>query len=68
MKCNYCGRVFEKGPVKKVIRGKQHIFCSEGCYNLHFHRIPKFDVDRMYSIYTVSVLVPDIEELIEKED
>ena len=68
MKCEYCERVFEKGPVKKVIRRKRHIFCSESCFNLWFYKYPRFDMERMYSIYAVSVPVPDILELIEEEE
>ncbi|GAI25929.1 unnamed protein product, partial [marine sediment metagenome] len=53
--------------IKKVIRGKRHIFCSESCFNLYFYKYPKFDLERMYSTYTVSVSVPDIRELIEED-
>lgn len=67
MKCEYCERTFEKGPVKKVLRGKRHIFCSESCFNFYFYKYPKFDLQRMYSTYTVSVPVPDIRELIEED-
>ena len=68
MKCEYCERTFEKWPVEKVLRGKRHTFCSETCFVLFFYKYPKFDMERMYSMFTISVPVPDIRELIEDEE
>lgn len=67
MKCEYCERAFEKGPVKKVLRGKAHTFCSESCFNLYFYKYPKFDMERMYETYTVPVSVPDIDALFDDD-
>jgi len=67
MRCEFCERTFKKGPVEKVIRGKRHVFCSQSCFNLYFYNTPKFDLERMYSAYAVSVSVPDIRELIKEE-
>lgn len=64
MKCEYCEREFEKGPVTKVLRGKSHLFCSLSCFNLYFYKYPKFDMERMYDAFTVSVSVPDFDELL----
>ena len=67
MECEYCGRTIRRDPVKKVLRGKRHVFCTEMCFRLWFYNIPKFDLERMYSLYTMSVSVPDFQELIEGE-
>jgi hypothetical protein len=47
MKCEFCERMFENLPYKRVIRGKPLVFCSEGCFNLHHYKYPKFDIDAM---------------------
>ena len=48
MKCEFCERTFENLPYKRVIRGKPHVFCGEGCFNLWHYKHPKFDIDAMY--------------------
>lgn len=67
MKCEYCERTFKEGPVKKTLRGKSHVFCSESCFNLFFYEYPRYDMERMYKEFTVSVEIPDIGELIDEE-
>jgi hypothetical protein len=68
MKCEFCERKFDKGPVEKVVRGERHIFCSQGCFNLYFYNMPKLDFERMYSTYCESALAPDFRELIKEEE
>ncbi|MBW2029248.1 MAG: hypothetical protein JRH06_06935 [Deltaproteobacteria bacterium] len=65
--CYYCKRLFEKGPVVKIIKGKRRVFCSEYCYVLHRHRVPGYDMERTYSVIAKSFQVPDFRELL-KED
>ncbi|MCX6012549.1 MAG: hypothetical protein NTV30_03905 [Chloroflexi bacterium] len=48
MKCEYCERTFQNLPYERVLRGKKHIFCGEGCFNLYHYKWPKFDMDKMY--------------------
>ena len=67
MECEYCGVNFDKWPVKKVLRGKKHTFCSETCFNFFFYKYPKHDLHSMYHEHTVLVSVPDIQALIEEE-
>lgn len=55
MKCEFCERTFEKLPYKRVLRGKPHVFCSEGCFNLYHYKHPKFDIDEMYRETTYPV-------------
>jgi len=66
-KCEYCGRMIKGELVKKVLRGKRHVFCTEHCFRLYFYKIPKFDLEMMYSLFTASVSVPDFQTLIEEE-
>ncbi|MCX6012728.1 MAG: hypothetical protein NTV30_04840 [Chloroflexi bacterium] len=49
MKCEFCERTFNKLPYERVLRGKKHIFCSEGCFNLYHYNWPKFDMNLMYN-------------------
>ena len=68
MKCKYCERDFDKGPVKKLIRGKKNTFCSEHCFVLFFWNIPKLDFEAMYREYCpITFSIPDIRELIEED-
>lgn len=71
MKCEWCKRDFEKGQVRKVVRSKPHVFCSESCFRLWRYDVPWFDLDRMYvggSLRRagVSVEVPPFQELISR--
>ena len=67
MKCNYCQRTFEKGPVKKIMRGKRHTFCSEYCYVLYFWKIPRLDHEAMYKMYCPISSSINIRELSEEK-
>lgn len=35
MKCASCGRTIAERPVKKVIKGKELVFCCEHCADAH---------------------------------
>jgi len=48
MKCEFCERNFQNLPYERVIRGKKHTYCGEGCFNLWLYKWPKFDIDQMY--------------------
>jgi hypothetical protein len=57
-RCEYCSRPIKGGPVKKTLRGKEHIFCSEFCFRLYFYSAPTIsynDLQKMYAMYCVSV-------------
>jgi hypothetical protein len=57
-KCEYCGRPLKRGPVVKVRRGKEHIYCSEFCFRLHFYDVPTItyeDLQDMYKLRCISV-------------
>ena len=66
MKCEFCERIFENLPYKRVIRGKQHIYCSEGCFNLWHYNYPKFDMEEMYRETHYSVPGEVIEEALKE--
>ena len=56
--CEYCSRPIKADSVKKVLRGKEHLFCSEFCFRLHFYDAPKIsvsDLQKMYAFYCVSL-------------
>lgn len=62
IRCDYCGRPLKAGPVKKTLRGKEHIFCSEFCFRLHFYNVPTIsydDLQKMYAFYCVSIPAQD---------
>jgi len=68
MKCKYCELTFEGAPTKKVIRGKQHVFCSEECFRYYHYRIPKFDTQRVLGERAVRISsLPDFRVLIEED-
>ena len=69
--CEYCGRPIKGEPVNKVRRGKNHTYCSEFCFRLHFYDVPKIsydDLKKMYELRCVSVKSPDFRTLIVEED
>jgi len=66
MKCEYCEKTFDEEPTKKVIKGKDHIFCTECCYNFFIYNYPKRDLPSMYSNFVVYVSVPNFRQLIEE--
>ena len=68
MKCEYCGENFSREPTRKVIKGKEHIFCCEMCYRFHHYRVPKHNMN-VEGIGTVRIHgVPDFRVLIAGDD
>jgi YHS domain-containing protein len=62
IQCEYCNRPIKDSPVKKTLRGKEHIFCSEFCFRLHFYDVPTIsydDLQKMYAYYCVSIPAQD---------
>jgi hypothetical protein len=55
--CEFCGRTIKREIVEKVLRGKKHIFCTEGCFNLYFYNIPDFSYEKLYAKYCETVPV-----------
>lgn len=56
--CEFCRRIIKNDPLKKVLRGKTHTFCSEFCFRLYFYDAPRISYDelqKMYSFYCVSL-------------
>jgi hypothetical protein len=70
-KCEYCSRSINREQVHKMIRGKQHIFCSEFCFRLYFYSVPTIsydDLNKMYELWCVDVKAPDFRTLVVEED
>ncbi|MEM0488172.1 MAG: hypothetical protein ABIM21_00550 [candidate division WOR-3 bacterium] len=62
LKCEYCGRPIKGNPEVRIRRGVKRIYCSEFCYRLHFYNVPRItyeDLQRMYSLRTISVKLPE---------
>ena len=55
--CCQCGRLIKGEPVKKVLRGCEHLYCSDFCFRFYFYgiKMPYSDLQKMYSIGCVSV-------------
>lgn len=57
-KCEYCGRPI-KGEAEIVTRrGKEHVYCSDFCFKLHFYDVPTItyeDLQKMYELRCVTV-------------
>jgi hypothetical protein len=75
IRCEYCSRPITGKPVKKALRSKEHIFCSEFCFRLYFYSVPTIsydDLQKMYALYCVSLPAKDYREtlhaLIGKEE
>lgn len=68
MNCQYCGRTIKGKPVKKVLRGQVHIFCTEMCFRFHYWKVPKFDLNAVYEKHTQSLQCPDFRELIKEQE
>jgi len=49
-KCEYCSRPIKNELVNKIIRGKQHIFCTEFCFRLYFYSVPTISFDDLNKI------------------
>ncbi|MBN1227255.1 MAG: hypothetical protein JXA79_09705 [Deltaproteobacteria bacterium] len=57
-KCEYCDRPITDKPEIKLLRGVEHIYCSDFCFKLHFYDVPKIsyeDLQEMYRLRCVSV-------------
>jgi hypothetical protein len=69
--CEYCSRPLKSDPTVKVLRGNQHIFCSEFCFRLYFYDVPDMsfnDLQKMYTLRCASIQAPDFRTLVYKED
>jgi hypothetical protein len=69
--CEYCKRPIKADPVKKILRGKAHIFCTEFCVRLYFYDVPRItyeDLKKMYDLRCVTIKAPDFHTLIVKSD
>lgn len=64
--CEFCERTFEKGPYKRILRGKDYVFCSASCFVLYHYRVPKFDMDRMYRGATHTIPADVSQKIIEE--
>jgi len=56
--CEYCGRPIKGEPEIRVRRGKEHIYCSDFCFKLHFYDAPTItdeDLQKMYALRCVPV-------------
>jgi|WetSurMetagenome_2_1015567.scaffolds.fasta_scaffold1456781_1 hypothetical protein len=74
-KCEFCGRIIKDDPVRKVLRGKNHVYCSDFCFRLNFFGAPPIsyeELQNMYSYYCVSLPAKDfyktVNELKVEED
>ena len=69
--CEYCGRPIKGAPEMKVLRGKNHTFCTEFCFRLYFYDVPTItyaNLQKMYALRCVTVKSPDFRTLVYKED
>jgi hypothetical protein len=56
--CEYCGRPITLEPEVKILRGMQHIYCSDFCFKLAFYDAPTIsyeDLKEMYRLRCVPV-------------
>ncbi|MGI6317730.1 MAG: TRASH domain-containing protein [Firmicutes bacterium] len=57
-KCEYCGRLIKGEPEIFTRRGKEHVYCSDFCFKLHFYDAPTIsyeDLQKMYELRCISV-------------
>ena len=57
-RCEYCGRPITGEPEIKILRGVEHVYCSDFCFKLHFYDVPTIsydDLQDMYKLRCVSV-------------
>ena len=69
--CEFCDRPIVGEPVRKVLRGKAHTFCSEFCFRLYFYKAPNMkysDVLNMYKERTVDIVPQDMTRYLTKGD
>jgi hypothetical protein len=70
MRCEFCERLIKGEPVTKVLRGQEHIYCTEFCFRLAFYDVPRItldDLNKMYALRCVTVRPPDFRSLIVEE-
>jgi hypothetical protein len=71
LNCEYCTRPILRDLIKKTIRGKLHIFCSEFCFRLFIYDVPTIsyhDLNEMYKLRCVNINSPNFKSLIVDED
>jgi hypothetical protein len=64
--CEFCNRQIKQTLEVKILRGKEHTFCSEFCFRLYFYNAPKCsydDMKKMYALRFVPMDVPDLHYL-----
>jgi hypothetical protein len=69
--CEFCKRPIMSGPVTKILRGKEHVFCTEFCFRLYFYDVPTItneDLKKMYDLRCVTIKAPDFRTLIVESD
>ena len=70
LRCEFCQRPIKGQPVKKVLRSKEHLYCTEFCFRLAFYDVPRItfeDLQQMYEMRCVTVKPPDFHSLIVEE-
>jgi hypothetical protein len=50
-KCEYCGRPLTGAPEVKVLRGVEHIYCSDFCFKLDFYDVPTISYENLKEMY-----------------
>ena len=66
--CEFCGRDIRQLPVRKVLRGEIHLFCSEFCFRLYFYDAPRItyaELQSMYAYYCVSLPTKEFQKTID---
>ena len=56
--CEYCGRNIKGDPEVRMLRGVDHVYCSEFCFKLHFYDAPNLsyeDLQNMYDLRCISI-------------
>jgi ribosome-binding protein aMBF1 (putative translation factor) len=57
-KCEFCGRTIKGDPEIRIRRGKEHIYCSDFCFKMHFYDVPTItneDLQKFYNLRCVSI-------------
>jgi hypothetical protein len=49
--CEYCGRRITVEPEVKILRGVEHIYCSDFCFKLHFYDVPTISYEDLQDMY-----------------
>jgi len=64
--CEFCNRPIKQTPEIRMLRGKEHTFCTEFCFRLYFYNAPKCgydDMKNMYALRFIPMEVPDLHYL-----